>query len=51
MTTEEFTIELFFRGDEELLDVPKHSQARMSNTTHVKSEKAVRHCLLRANIR
>ena len=29
MTTEEFTIELFFRLDEELLDVPKHSQAKL----------------------
>jgi hypothetical protein len=29
VTTEEFTIELFFRIDEELLDVPKHSQARL----------------------
>ncbi|HEX8650920.1 MAG TPA: hypothetical protein VF708_08755 [Pyrinomonadaceae bacterium] len=29
MTTEEFTIELFFRIDEELTDVPKHSQARL----------------------
>lgn len=29
MTTEEFTIELFFRIDEELLDVAKHSQARL----------------------
>src|ERR1044072_258576 len=29
VTTEEFTIELFFRIDEELADVPKHSQARL----------------------
>jgi hypothetical protein len=29
VTTEEFTIELFFRIDKELSDVEKHSQARL----------------------
>jgi len=29
VTTEEFTIELFFRIDEELSDVQKHAQARL----------------------
>jgi hypothetical protein len=29
VTTEEFTIELFFRIDEELADVEKHSRARL----------------------
>jgi len=29
VTTEEFTIESFYRVDEELSDVPKHSQARL----------------------
>jgi hypothetical protein len=29
MTTEEFTIELFYRVDNELLDVEKHPQAKL----------------------
>ena len=29
MTTEEFTIELFYRVDEELLDIEKHPQAKL----------------------
>lgn len=29
MTTEDFTIELFYRLDQELLEVEKHSQAKL----------------------